>query len=310
MDSLFILLFALAIDLGVGDPPTRFHPVGWMGKLIGALESLAPASAGKRQVLYGCFMVVLGAAVFTVPAYFLMDFLDDVNQMAHIGVGALLLKLTFSLTGISRSAARVRQFLLRHDRQSAREQLPALVSRDPEELNDEMMVAATVESVAENSSDSYVAPLFWFLVFGVPGAVAYRVVNTFDAMIGYHGRYEHLGRFAARMDDVLNWIPARLTGCLFVIAARLRRSDASSAWRIMCRDHARTESPNAGWPMSAAAGALGVLLEKRGHYRLGDGHHALSPAIIEAGLQLMWLVAMIWGLLCLGVEGVKFALAA
>jgi adenosylcobinamide-phosphate synthase len=131
-------------------------------------------------------------------------------------------------------------------------------------------VAATIESVAENASDSFVAPLFWFALLGLPGAVFYRAVNTLDAMIGYRGKYEWLGKTAARLDDALNFVPARITAGLLLAAAWLQRRDVRRAMRILARDGSRTETPNAGRPMAAMAGVLGVELTKPGHYRLGD----------------------------------------
>jgi adenosylcobinamide-phosphate synthase len=142
-----------------------------------------------------------------------------------------------------------------------------------------------VESVAENLSDSFVAPVVWYALLGVPGAIAYRFVNTCDAMLGYRGRYEYLGKAAARLDDVANWLPARLTALLVVAAAGLLGADARGAWRAMWQHHRRTASPNAGWPMSAAAGALGVRLEKLGHYALGHGPRP-SVATIPAAIDL------------------------
>ncbi|MFO8100765.1 MAG: cobalamin biosynthesis protein [Dehalococcoidia bacterium] len=310
METLLIIILALSLDLAFGDPPTRFHPVGWMGKLISAIESLAPHKGKVAPFLYGALAVLLGTAVFTAPVYFLLDYLEETSRAAYIIAGALILKSTFSVRGLYRSASKVKKQLEAGDLKAARQQMPALVSRDTEELDDKLVVAATTESVAESSSDSYVAPLFWFLIFGVPGAIAYRMVNTFDSMTGYHGKYEYLGKFAARLDDVLNLIPARITALIIVFAALIGRQNGRAAWQIMSRDHSKTQSPNAGWPMSAAAGALGVQLEKTGHYTLGEARKKLSPRTISSMLSIMCLVAAIWGLLCLGIEGVKFALAS
>ncbi|MCK4721659.1 MAG: cobalamin biosynthesis protein, partial [Dehalococcoidia bacterium] len=153
---------------------------------------------------------------------------------------------------------------------------------------------------------SFVAPLFYFLLFGVPGAIAYRIVNTFDAMVGYHGEWEYLGKFAARLDDVVNFVPARVTGLLIVLAARICRKNVSQAWRIMLRDHKKTQSPNAGWTMGAIAGALGVQLEKAGHYKLGDNHSSLSLDTIDASLQMIMVAAVIWSLLSILAEVIYF----
>jgi len=147
--------------------------------------------------------------------------------------------------------------------------------------------AAAIESLAENASDSFIAPLFYYRLFGLPGAFAYRAVNTLDAMIGYHGRYEFLGKVAARVDDALNVVPARVTALLLVIAARFTRDNARRAWQTMRRDHTRTESPNAGYPMSAMAGALDVRLEKVGHYRLNENGRAPQPRDIRRAARLV-----------------------
>src|SRR5262249_31646910 len=143
-----------------------------------------------------------------------------------------------------------------------------------------------IESVAENLSDSLVAPLFYYLIGGLPGALAYRAANTLDAMIGYHGEYEALGKTAARLDDLLNLIPARLSGLLITTAASLGLGDGWSALMTIWRDRARTESPNAGWPMSAAAGALRVRLEKVDHYVLGGEYPDPSPEDVRRAVRL------------------------
>jgi adenosylcobinamide-phosphate synthase len=136
----------------------------------------------------------------------------------------------------------------------------------------------------------------------VPGAIAYRIINTFDAMIGYHGRWEHLGKFAARLDDVANFIPARITALIIVLAAWICKRNTRQAWHIMLRDHKKTQSPNAGWTMSAIAGALGVQLEKAGYYKLGDNHYPLSLNTIDASRQMIMMVAFIWSLVAILAE--------
>jgi adenosylcobinamide-phosphate synthase len=148
-----------------------------------------------------------------------------------------------------------------------------------------------------------VAPLFFFLIFGVPGAIAYRVVSTLDSRIGYHDRYEYLGKFASRVDDVLNYIPARITALLLVAAAFFSGRNGKRAWRVALSDHSKTASPNAGWPMAAAAGALNVQLEKANHYKLGNGGTALTPKTIDKSLTLMQLAAMFWVLICFASRG-------
>jgi adenosylcobinamide-phosphate synthase len=155
-----------------------------------------------------------------------------------------------------------------------------------------------------------VAPLFYFLIFGIPGAIAYRVVNTLDAVIGYHGKYEYSGKFAARLDDVLNFIPARLTALLLVSAGFLSRRDGRKSWQVACDEHKKTESPNAGWPMAAMAGALSVQLEKVGHYKLGEANALLMPETIDISLELMQIAMLVWILICFAIGGIRFVLTA
>jgi adenosylcobinamide-phosphate synthase len=188
----------------------------------------------------------------------------------------------------------------------ARTHISSLVSRDTSELEKNALISATIESVAENSCDSFVAPLFYFLLFGIPGAVAYRVINTFDAMVGYHGQWEYLGKFAAILDDIVNYIPARLTAFFIILASLLRKKNLAYAWHVMLRDHGKTESPNAGWTISAIAGALRVQLEKEGCYRLGDNQNSLSIGSIDDSLKLIIIVAFIWSFILLITQVVYF----
>jgi adenosylcobinamide-phosphate synthase len=302
MDVLLILLLALAIDLALGEPPRVIHPVVWMGKVVSFLIKGGGTLSPKVQFLYGLGVVLVTVGAFAVPVYFILFYLKGLSLVAYVVLAAVILKTSFSLKGLRRSALRVRSLLAEDKLAEARFELRSLVSRDTSKLDKSLMVSATVESVAENECDSFVAPLFYFLLFGVPGAIAYRVINTADAMIGRHGKFEYLGKFAARLDSVVNFIPARITALIIVLAAWLRKRNASGAWRIMLRDRRRTESPNAGWTMGAIAGALGVQLEKVGYYKLGDNHNSLSLRTIDASLQIVMTTALIWSLLIILAE--------
>lgn len=288
-----MLLIALVIDQFAGEPPAVLHPVVWMGKVIAALESHAPRRSRGLQLLYGGVIVFVPALLFGFPVWILMSKLHAWDSIPYVLVGAVLLKTTFSVRELGSSARGVHLALQLGELEVARRELSSLVSRETGDLDASQVVAAATESVAENTSDSFVAPAFYYLLFGVAGAVVYRVVNTCDAMVGYRGRYEYLGKLAARLDDLLNIIPSRLTGLLIPAAAKLAGGDARQAWRIAWRDHGRTESPNAGWSMSAMAGALGVTLEKTGHYQLGDMRSALVPAKIKESIRIMQLVVVL-----------------
>ena len=306
LDVLLMLPIALAIDLVCGEPPRVIHPVVWIGKVTSFLERGGIERSPRVQFVFGIGMVLVIVGLFTIPAYFLLYYLKSFNYVAYVIVGALLFKYTFSLKELRKVALRIKELLLKDKLDEARLELRSLVGRNTQDLPRPLLVSATVESVAENASDSFVAPLFYFLLLGIPGAIAYRVVNTLDTMIGYHGKYEYLGKFASKLDDVLNFIPARLTALLSVLATSLSRRNASASWQVALCDHSKTESPNAGWTMAAVAGALNVQLEKVGHYKLGRANAPLVPETIDATLKLMLKAMLLWALICLIVGAVHF----
>jgi adenosylcobinamide-phosphate synthase len=309
MDMILIMPIALTVDLVLGDPPNTWHPVAWLGKLI-SLETKWALQRGKpTELFFGIIVVLLTVGAVTTATIFLLLYLRGLYWPLYLIIAGLLLKSTFSLRGLRKAMVEVKGFLAKDEIAHARTSLKALVSRDTANLNESQIVSATVESAAENACDSFVAPLFYFLLFGVPGAVAYRVINTFDAMIGYRGAWEHLGKFAARLDDVINFIPARISALIIVLAARICKRDMSGSWQVMLRDHGRTQSPNAGWTMSAIAGALGVQLEKVGHYKLGDNHHALSVNMIDGSEKIIMVVAIIWSFLIILAGVIYFVIA-
>jgi adenosylcobinamide-phosphate synthase len=306
--EILILALAIATDLAVGDPPNVVHPVAWMGKVVSLLEKGGLRLSPTAQFLYGMGMTFFTVALFVVPIYFIFLYLGHISLIASIILAALILKSTFSIKGLRKAALKVKQLLQDGKLNETRFELRALVSRDTKDLPGPLLVSAVVESVAEGTCDSLVAPLFYFLLFGIPGAIAYRVVNTVDSMIGYHGKYEHLGKFAARLDDILNFIPARIAAFLLILAAVVKRN-GRNAWRTALREHAKTESPNAGWPMAAMAGALNVRLEKPGHYILGEAKQPLVPETIDIAVQLFMIAATAWILICFMAGGIQIAIA-
>ncbi|MFC1977148.1 cobalamin biosynthesis protein [Chloroflexota bacterium] len=310
MDTLLILLVALTIDLALGEPPRLVHPVVWLGKVASFLERGGAGQPSLAQFVYGIGMSLFLVGLFVIPAYFILSYLKSLSFVAYVIVGAVLLKSTFSLKELRRVALRVKRFLLAEKLDEAHRELGSLASRDTKGLTESLVVSATVESVAENTCDSFVAPLFYFLLFGVPGAIAYRVVNTLDAMVGYHGKYEYLGKFASKLDDVLNFIPARLTALLLVLASFLSGRGARVAWQVALSEHSKTESPNAGWTMAAVAGALNVQLEKVGHYKLGRADAPLIPETIDAALKLMLISMLSWSLICFITGVIRFAVTS
>lgn len=302
MTALLMLVTAFLIDFLAGEPPRAIHPVVGMGKMISSLVQRSEGYSQRIRFALGVGITTLTVTCFALPAYYLLSYLYGVNTVAYVVVGALLLSSTFSLRELSKAALKVKALLETGKIDGARSALRALVSRDTSNLTGRHLVSAAVESTAESACDSFVAPLFFFLILGVPGALAYRCVSTLDSMIGYHGEYEYLGKFPSHLDDVLNYIPARITALLISLSALLSGRNGRLSWQIALRDHRRTESPNAGWPMAAAAGALNIQLEKIGYYRLGNNGRPLFPAVIGKAVGLLMVASAIWMLVCYGIE--------
>jgi adenosylcobinamide-phosphate synthase len=287
------LALALILDITLGEPPAVVHPVVWIGKVVAWLEHRAPKVGRIAQFSYGLGMALAIPAAFAVAGYFLAAATRELNPIAYILITGFLLKSCFAVRGLGQAASAVREKLEADETELARADLSALVSRDTSHLTPSSAASAAVESVAENTTDSFVAPWLAFALFGLPGALAYRAVNTLDAMIGYHGNYEYLGKASARLDDVLNFVPARLSAIIIVAASPLRAHSASRALAVMSKDGSTTESPNAGLTMAAMAGALGVELEKAGHYRLGSGLRQPTAADIVESVRVMQWAAVV-----------------
>lgn len=288
--SLAAFLLAFALDLAWGEPPNAIHPVAWMGNVTSLLLRVAPRRGPILQLAFGALLALLVPAGFALASAGLLLLVRHWQPLELI-VTTLLLKPTFALRALGGAAVKVRDSLAADRLSQARHDLGALCSRDASTLDEPLLVAAAVESLAENTSDSVVAPFFYYALLGLPGVVFYRAVNTLDAMIGYRGRYEWLGKAAARFDDLLNLIPARLTAALLLCAGVLTGRSARRGWLVLWRDGAKTASPNAGRPMAAMAGLLGVELEKKGEYRLGDPLVAVEPDAIDATWRVVLLCA-------------------
>lgn len=288
----WILVAAVALDLAFGDPPNRLHPVAWMGRLIASLARITPKRTRWRPFLWGTGIVILG--VLLCGGVGMLVILPK-SSTPWLGVAAeiLLLKSAFSLRGLATAATRVQQALSAGDLVEARRLLAwHLVSRETANLDEARVAAAAVESVAENASDGVIAPWMFYLLAGLPGALAYRFVNTADAMLGYRDvEREWLGKMPARLDDLLNVLPARLSAAFILLMAPVAGGRWSRAVRVWWHDAGKTASPNAGQPMSAAAGALGIELEKVGCYRLGDGLRLPTATDIGRAVRLLYAVA-------------------
>lgn len=305
-----VLLLALAIDLALPEPPNALHPVVWMGRAISALERLAAGRGRTAAFLIGLGMAVALPAAFGGAAWLAMLGLSELGGVPYLIGGALLLKTTFAVRGLARAAQDTQRSIEGGDMCRARGSLRSLVSRDAATLSTPLAAAAAIESVAENTTDSYIAPWLAFALFGMPGAFAYRALNTLDSMIGYHGKYEYIGKASARLDDAANLLPARISAMLLIAAGTLSSMSARRGLHTALTGRRLAASPNAGWTIGAMAGLLGVELEKPRHYRIGAGFPQPSAADIGATARLAYIVAGLGALLALAMlalTGVAFA---
>jgi len=255
-----LLLGMLFLDLCLGDPRGWPHPIVWIGHLISRLEALLRGDV-KNLRAAGIVLVLLVLAISGLSALAIIQ-LAGLISGGLAGLVVLWIGWNcLALRSLHRESAVVVKALERGDLNEARQALSMIVGRETAQLDEEGVLRACLETVAENASDGVIAPLFYLVIGGPILGLLYKAVNTLDSMVGYKNeRYRELGWAAARLDDLLNYLPARLTGLLLMLVAFPLGLNGWAAWRTMLRDAGKHASPNAGWPEAAAAGALGIQL--------------------------------------------------
>ena len=275
-----VLGLALAVDAALGEPPERLHPVVWMGRGVSLLVPEDGPAPARGRLLRGAAVTAAGGALAAGAGVLLTRAAGRLGP-AGAAVEAVALSSLLALRSLVEAARRVAAALEADDRDAARRHLRWLVGRDLDGLEPPLLASAAVESLAENLSDSVVAPLLHARVGGLPAAALYRFANTADASVGYRDRFLLGGRAAARLDDLLGLLPARLSAVLIAAAVPAGRGSPRAALRCWREDHRATASPNAGHPMAAMAGGLGVRLEKRGHHVLNPGGRPCLPGDVH-----------------------------
>lgn len=256
-----IVVGAFLLDLAIGDPRWLPHPVVLMGKLISLGERLLWSGKPRKDFVAGAVVTIALIVVSAGATWTLVSFFTLFPPLLFFLFTATLASTTLATRSLMEAVGRVEKHLRMGALTEARKELSHIVGRETKSLNEDKILRASLESLAENTCDGVVAPLFYLCLGGVPLAMGYKAVNTLDSMIGYRTeRYLYFGRFAARLDDILNFIPARLTALFIVVAAFPMRLDGGRALRVMRRDHGNHLSPNAGYPEAALAGALGIRL--------------------------------------------------
>jgi adenosylcobinamide-phosphate synthase len=312
-DALTVLALALLLDALIGDPDALWrrvpHPVAWFGAVIGWLDRRLNRETDRfaRRRLAGVLALGLVTGLFGALAGVVHAAMPD--GLLRIGLEALIASVLIAQKSLHQHVARVAAGLATDGLAGGRAAVAMIVGRDPQSLDEAGVARAAIESTAENFSDGVVAPAFWFAVAGLPGLVVYKVVNTADSMIGHMSeRHRAFGWAAARLDDLMNLVPARASGLLLALAAPLAGGAISRALAVMVQDARRHRSPNAGWPEAAMAGALGLALAGPRRYgerrvddpflnaagrreaREADIRRALS--VMAGGSALLWLLVV------------------
>ena len=301
LESITIIGFAIMLDLIFGDPKNRYHPTAWIGNFIGNLVPLFKNENVNLEKFGGILIVLISTTVVGILLIALNLKLDSiignefVNIIVIIVVSAILLKTTMAIRGMEKHALAVTNALENNDIDEARVNLAMITKRKTKNLDKNHILSGVLESISENTVDGITGPMFYFALFGLPGAFVYRVINTIDSMIGYKTEmFKNLGWFGANCDNILNYIPSRLTAMTMVLGAMLLRHDWKNCYEIFKRDGKKTDSPNAGYPMAALAGALGTKLEKIEHYSLGTDIQEITSKKVKDAIALMKITSLLF----------------
>lgn len=291
-------------DLIVGDPNWYFHPVRFIGKLIEFTERFFRRVfiGTQKEKIGGIILVIIVVSSTYISTYGAL-WLAGFNSYFYHAVNILLVYFILAARSLHTEASKVFKALEYDNIYDARKMLSRIVGRDTTNLDNEEIIRATVETVAENTSDGVIAPLFYIFLGGAPLGMAYKAINTLDSMVGYKNtRYINFGWASARLDDLVNYLPARITGVLLVAASAIYLKSPLRAWRIMIRDGRNHSSPNSGYPEAAVAGSLGIQLGGTNYYfgekmdkpTIGDPVKNKAAEDIKVTIRLMYIASSLF----------------
>lgn len=319
LDRIIVIVAAFLLDMICGDPHWLWHPVQGIGLIIKYVEAFlrrvfwinAEREADKiRKRVAGVIMVILVIAISLVPVCLILYLAGRINRYVRLGVEIIICYQMLAARSLCVESMKVYYALRDGTIEDARTAVSMIVGRDTASLNEEGVTKAAVETVAENTSDGVIAPLFYMALFGVYGAFVYKAINTMDSMTGYkNDHYIYFGTCAAKLDDIANFIPARLGALLMVAASYLTGLDGKGAWRIFKRDRYNHASPNSAQSEAVCAGALSVELAGDAYYfgklykkkTIGDHIRDICPEDIRRANKLMYVTSILMVILCIAV---------
>ncbi|MGN0435710.1 MAG: adenosylcobinamide-phosphate synthase CbiB [Wujia sp.] len=314
-----IIAIAFVLDMVLGDPHFLWHPVRGIGRLIEYTEKLLrrllkisedrEADINKKRVAGVIIVLVVISFSVAIPVVILY-FFYRLNRWFGFGVECVMCYQLLAMRSLCVESMPVYRRLKENDLDGARKSLSMIVGRDTDRLDEQGIIRATVETVAENTSDGVIAPLIFMFILGTAGGWLYKAINTMDSMIGYkNDRYIYLGTAAAKLDDIVNFIPARVAGLIMVLSAFMLGLDGKNAWRVFHRDRRKHASPNSAQTEAACAGALGVRLAGNAYYfgrlyekpYIGDALRPIDAVDIKRANRLMYTTSIITLLIGLGI---------
>ncbi|HEY7572001.1 MAG TPA: cobalamin biosynthesis protein [Nitrososphaeraceae archaeon] len=299
------LLIAIALDMTAGDPKNKYHPVRWLGNLINYFvphlktKTIIDLHEASRYAIIekvkGTVFVFCLLGIFGVGLQLCLFIGSNLmGPVLMIIVYAIILKITIAIKGMEVHSVRIMNALEQKDLDNARLCLSMIVRRETKNLDEQLILSGTIECISESTVDGVVSPIFFYSLFGPTGSFIFRIVNTLDSMIGYKDKYnENIGWMSAKLDTIANYIPSRLAGMLIVVSSLIISTDWRNSIRTMRRDHNKTSSLNAGYPISSMAGSLRVKLEKVDHYSVGESYDPLSIEKCKRAIVIMKLTAIL-----------------
>lgn len=314
--SILAVVLGFVLDLLIGDPHWLYHPIRLVGALISALEKLLRGVFPKNkngELAAGVFLLALTAGITTGCAWGLLYLAGRIHPWVRFVLETVMCYQLLATKALKDETMKVYTALSQGDLKQARYAVSMVVGRDTEVLDETGVTKAAVETVAENASDGVIAPLLFLAIGGAPLGFFYKAVNTMDSMVGYkNDKYLYFGRAAARFDDVLNYIPARLSGALMSAAASFCGVDAGNAWKIFLRDRRNHSSPNSAHTEAAAAGALHIQLAGNAYYfgklyekpTIGDPDRPVEYEDIRRVNRLLYATAVLTLIVFMVVKGV------
>lgn len=286
---IIILLISILLDLILGDPNNKMHPVSWLGKYINYfVPKLKNEKNKKYEKKNGVIFTTVTIALFTVIIQLSLVYLFHITWILMMVLSIFTLYSVIAIKGMEKHINAITTALQNNDIENARTSLSMIVSRNTKNLDEQHILSGTIESIADSLVDGILSPIFYFSLFGPTGAFIFRVINTFDSMIGYKESYfENIGWIAAKADTYVNFIPSRIAAVLMIFAAFINNADWKNAITIFRKERNYTISLNSGNPISVMAGALRVRVEKIDHYIIGEPFEKISIEKCKIAINIM-----------------------